>query len=416
MTEHPIDDLLAPLTGPVDPDPDFDARLRALLEAELDGSAGAEDAPETEEALELEAIADVPTTRWPSWRPFALAAAVLAIVAAAAIVTTRGDDGSTVVDVPPRTFVDAELLPVAIDEGTNPYFVGVGEHAWVLSLAGDLTRIDRLTGDVLGRTTVPESSPLVVDEHAVWVADAVDGDVLRLDPETGELVERIPTGVEVFDNTVRFPMLEGVSRQFSAIGGIASDGSMVWVGDRAGRVLRIDPETNEVVGSLDVSVRPDLVGVEGDLLLVANLVSGEAQVIDTDSGDAVITVPGTSDDLAGAALHGGALFLQDAGEGVVTRVDLETGATVTSESLGESLNRLSQPTLPTGLAVSDAGVLVDTANEPNSLHVLDAVTLEVLGTLAITADQGEMAIGPDGSAWLVRSAAREVVRIEPQPL
>ena len=75
-----------------------------------------------------------------------------------------------------------------------------------------------------------------------------------------------------------------------------------------------------------------------------------------------------------------------------------------------------QPTLPTGLVVSAAGVLVDTANEPDSIHVLDPVTLAELGTLPVTADQGDMTIAADGSAWLVRNLAGDVVHITPRAL
>jgi hypothetical protein len=66
--------------------------------------------------------------------------------------------------------------------------------------------------------------------------------------------------------------------------------------------------------------------------------------------------------------------------------------------------------------VSGAGVLVDTAGEPDSVHVLDPVTLEEVGTLATTADQGDMAIAGDGSVWLVRFRANEVVHVTPTAL
>ena len=379
MTEHPIDDLLAPLTGPVDPDPDFDARLRALLEAELDAPRARRTRPRPRRLFELEAIADVPTTRWPSWRPFALAAAVLAIVAAAAIVTTRGDDGSTVVDAHLAPSSTPSSSPSPSTRGRTP-----------TSSASAST-----PGCCRWRATSPASTASPATCSAAprcrrallwWSTSTPSGWPTPSTVTSSASIPRPASWSSGSPPASRSSTTPSASRcwrgcRVSSAPSAASPPTVRWSGSAtaAGRVLRIDPETNEVVGSLDVSVRPDLVRVEGDHLLVANLVSGEAQVIDTDSGDEVITVPGTSDDLAGAALHGGALFLQDASEGVVTRVDLETGATITSESLGESLNRLSQPTLPTGLAVSDAGVLVDTADEPDSLHVLDAVTLRGAG-------------------------------------
>ena len=65
---------------------------------------------------------------------------------------------------------------------------------------------------------------------------------------------------------------------------------------------------------------------------------------------------------------------------------------------------------------SNMVVLVDTETTPDSLHILDPVTLEEVGTLATEADQGDMAIASDGSVWLVRSLAHEVVHITPTAL
>ena len=75
-----------------------------------------------------------------------------------------------------------------------------------------------------------------------------------------------------------------------------------------------------------------------------------------------------------------------------------------------------QPTLPTGLVVSAAGVLADTAGEPDSIHVLDPLTLAEVGTLPVAADQGEITIAADGSVWLVRNLGTDVVHITPRAL
>ena len=69
------------------------------------------------------------------------------------------------------------------------------------------------------------------------------------------------------------------------------------------------------------------------------------------------------------------MYLQDATDGTVTRVDLETGDERTSEPLGV-VDPLGQPVLPTALVVTSSGVLVDTDTAPASLHVLDPMSLE----------------------------------------
>jgi streptogramin lyase len=418
MPDRSIEDVLDLLPAPVEPDAAFEARLRERLASELqrDDSRAKDndndDEFDTAEVLELEANTHVVRTHRPGL--WLAVAAVLVAVMAATVVATRDDGTSTTVTAPTRTYAGAELTAIRIEGGTNPpYFVAVGEDAWVLSLGGDLTRIGRESGEVLGQFTVPESSPVAVDQRAVWVAGAVNGDLLRLDPRSGDVVARISTGVEILPFTIRIPMLAGPSRQFSLIGGITSDGSAVWVGDRAGRLMRIDPATNEIEESFPVAVRPDHIRAEADAVLVADLPGGDVVVIDRQTGDEKLALE-PRDPLAGAALYDGSLYLQDEATGVVTRIDLASGDEVTSAPLGASPAAVTEvPTLPTGLVVGAAGVLVATDSGSRSLHVLDPVTLEERGTLEVKTGSGDMTIGPDGSAWIVRMNERTVIRIEP---
>jgi outer membrane protein assembly factor BamB len=322
---------------------------------------------------------------------------------------------ATTAPEPTATFVGAATANFEVDLAINPYFVGAANEVWVGSLAGELVRLDGATGGIVARTMIPQSSPFAVDANAVWVADAIGGDVIRLDPVDGHEVARIPTGVEILDNSFRQPMLEGTAQSLAQIGGIASSGDAVWVGDRAGAVMRIDPATNTIVATFDVPVRPDLLRVDGQQLLIADLLGAGLAVIDTDDGT-VVYESGRLDDMAGAGLYAGAAYRQDRATGTVTRIDLTTGGTSTSVALGPPQERSGTPTLPTGLVVSSAGVLVDTTTTPNGLHILDPNTLEEIGTLPTTPDQGDMTIAADGTVWLVRSLANETVHITPTPL
>lgn len=455
MTERSIDELLGELPRPVHPDSSFEISLRARLAAELAADpdiVGAPlhrypDRPTTTEVIELQTLTP-PATSPGSTRPRRvwLRAAAVVIVTGAALtgaVALLKDDSSTItsrpeitvgettvapdiavapdvtvvgtVAAPGSTFAGAILRTFSVELERNPYFVAADDGPWVASLAGELVRLDAETGEIVARVTVSESSPIAVDADAVWVADAITGDVVRLDPTDGRLVARIATGVEILENSVRFPMLEGAARSFASIGGITSTGESVWVGDRAGAVMRIDPATNTITDTFEVPVRPDHIRADGDRVLVANPRAGEAAVLDVASREVIQQFTGT-DDLAGAELYDGAMYLQSAADGTVTRIDLATGEQRTSLPLGASVKRDHEPTLPTGLVVSGAGVLVDTANEPDSLHVLDPVTLAELGALPVTADHGDMTLAADGSAWLVRTKTGELVHITPRAL
>ena len=464
MPERSIDELLARLPGPVSPDPSFEVTLRAQLTAELRASpdvvpsAGPphSNPREITEVIELQTL--TPPTDSPSpmrSRNFWLRAAAVAVlvggVAAVAVALTRDDSSPstgpsesslaqtvpatattpsassvapettlapTTVPTPtppPSTFAGATLETFPIDLEYNPYFVAAEGEPWVATLNGELVRLDPTTGEIVASAQISESSAIVVDATALWVADALTGDVVRLDPQDGTVVAEIPTGVEILTNSVRFPMLFGAARDFASIGGIDSTGTAVWVGDRGGAVMRIDPATNAIADTFDVPVAPDHVRADGGYVLVANLRGGGVAVLDSETGEVVEQLTGL-DDLAGAELFDGAMYLQGASDGTVTRIDLETGEQIASIPLGASVKRDHDPTLPTGLVVTASGVLVDTANTPESMHVLDPVTLADLGTLAVTADQGDITRAADGSAWLVRTTANQVVHIIPNPL
>lgn len=424
MTAHSIEDLLNRLPGAAEPDPGFEARLRQRLTQEL-RAPGGEATPALPnqdvtdmEVLELEATTTrtITTKQTPiRWRRAVAAAAVVAVCVGAVVVATRDDDPSLTVAAPDATFVGSSLESTAIDVGSGtPYFVAAHGDAWVLTLAGDLLRIDD-SGDAVRIGTVPEASLMAADSDAVWIADAVSGDVLRLDPEDGSVVAEIDTGIEVVPSMIRVPSEDGTSGRYALIGGIVSNGESVWVGDRAGRVLRIDAATNEVADSFDVPVRPDQLQLAGDHLLAVNLTGNEAAVVDATSGEVVHPVE-KLDNLAGAAVLGGALYLKDGEDGTVTRIDLESGATRMSEPLGPSADILGRAAVPTGMVASSAGVLAYTDAEPASLHILDPVTLVETGSLAVGADHGDMTVAPDGSVWLVRADARSLIHVTPRPL
>lgn len=410
MTDRWMDEVLGLLDERVTPDQAFQTRLDERVTAELRGAREVDDQGDRPEVMVMEAnVRALPAT---SNRRWVAAAAVIALAAAASVtaVVTRDDDGVTTTADAAGSYEDADLLTIEVGGASNPYFVAVEADVWVLSLSGELTRIDAETGKVSGRFTVPDSSPLAADDNGVWIADAIQGDVVRLDARSGDVIARVETGVELATSTVRVPMREDSSaRPFSSIGGIAADGEMVWVGDRAGRVLRIDPAVNEVVESFPVDVRPDVIAVEGDALLVANLRAGDVEVIDRTTGAEVHEVTGAGR-LAGAALYGSALYLQDETTGVVTRIDLHSGDRLTSDALGASPAAIGLPTLPTGLVVGARGVLVATSGS-SSVHVLDPDSLRELDVLAIPEGRGDMTIAPDGSAWIVRTRQHTVVRI-----
>ncbi len=110
--------------------------------------------------------------------------------------------------------------------------------------AGYLFRIDPATNTITQEVDLPAGTPtgddaltgggLVSAAGSLWVPEAFRDEVLRIDPRTGRIIHRIPTGGRLPDQ-------------------LAAGGGSVWVNqDEAGSVARIDPGTNTVVATIPV--------------------------------------------------------------------------------------------------------------------------------------------------------------------
>lgn len=447
MSEPTIRELLSALDDAVEPPTEFAIRLRERIAVELRSNPTLPDSSNHD--LEVtEVTLSENEDRGPSnrsrWMYAAAAAVVLAVAIGGVAVARSGDssDESTIAVEPPEstdpphedvddgtqstpnvalgsdgspTFSGEQLETFGGFEGEHPpYRIAIDDNVWLMSLDGEITRRDRSTLDVTARITVPESSMITAGGGAVWVADAVNGDVLKIDPTSAEVTATIPTGIVIDQDVHRVGdtgMLSGGRRQFARIAGITFGGGSVWVCDQDGRVLRIDPTTDAVVDEIAVSIRPDLVRTDGDHLLVGDFGSDTAVVIDLASGEELHRLE-AGRHLLGGALHDGAAYIQEGREGVVTRVDITSGDQVQSEALGKAFGNFELPIFTPGPVVSDNGVVAASAK---TFSILDERTLEVIDQFDLDGNAGEMTMGPDGDAWIVRWSSRNVFRIPAVP-
>jgi streptogramin lyase len=175
--------------------------------------------------------------------------------------------------------------------------------------------------DVLQREVhLPDEPDWMVEAFgSLWTIKG-NGDVIRVDPETGKVIAEISKG-EFSD-----PLCQGIG---------ASDDS-IWAcparGDPVGRVVRIDPERNEIVSTLKTLKMQDqgrLIAAAGNLWLLSE--HGDRLVgvdLDTERQAAEIKLGETCTDLAGGSVT--TLFLMCPIDGHVLSVDPET-AKVTGE-------------------------------------------------------------------------------------
>ena len=139
-----------------------------------------------------------------------------------------------------------EPFPVA--DSLDRIVVG-GDAVWVLEqFTGTVTRIDPRTHESVATISVsPNARELVVGERGIWVLDPVAATVTRIDPITNQPGGPIGLGT-------RDPA------------GIAAGLDAIWVVDRSGTIVRVDPLGT--TGSIDVGAPIDAIATddEHDLL------------------------------------------------------------------------------------------------------------------------------------------------------
>jgi len=171
--------------------------------------------------------------------------------------------GGSILQIDPQT---NQLIGDPIQPGIQMEDIAFGNGAlWVTTVAsGDLgassdtdavSRIDPKTGKVLSTVKVPRAPmSLAFTSEAVWVVNfGMDGDiVIRIDPQTNQLIgEPIQTG--------RAPLSLAVG-----------EGS-VWVANHdANTITRIDLATNQVLANITVPSEPHRVAYGEGAVWVAN--------------------------------------------------------------------------------------------------------------------------------------------------
>jgi YVTN family beta-propeller protein len=192
----------------------------------------------------------------PRWRPrarlrrrparnmVALAASGLAAVAAAVVVLLAREDGAAPSVHPGSVaIVDAATTRVVdtVDVGSGPAAIAFGHGAvWVANAEDDtVSRIDPETREVDAVIGVPSPVDLAVGADAIWIAGGIDGTVSRIDPESNDVVAKI-------DLRGSDPLVP------RTVQGIAAGANGVWAALAGHEIVRIDPATNDVVRSTDI--------------------------------------------------------------------------------------------------------------------------------------------------------------------
>jgi DNA-binding SARP family transcriptional activator/ABC-type branched-subunit amino acid transport system substrate-binding protein len=328
------------------------------------------DPPAPDAGAPQERSAPTPATAHGSRRRSLVAAAVgtgsvLAAVAAWLALSLLGSAGSGQVPANSVALVDGRHGDVVrhAPVGTHPTSIATdANRVWVLNADDQtITRLDRNTG--MTRTFAIGRTPteLAAGGGSVWVAIDRGTRLARIDPDTGSIDQEI---------ALASAGVPGGGGTTSAGATIAFGRGTVWAVAPDGRVIRIDARTGRTLGVLDVGATN--VTVDGGQVWVVT--RGKRVLLIDPRGGSVrraIQVPATG--LTAATKGAGSLWVSDPLDGVVWRID-------------DAHGRLVMRTVPVafGAAGIDFGAQrVWTVNPVDSaVLAIDPATNRVVSTVA----------------------------------
>jgi DNA-binding beta-propeller fold protein YncE len=207
--------------------------------------------------------------------------------------------------------------------GRRPVALAIGHGSvWVANADdGTVSRIDPDRHEVI--RTIGIGAPaidLAVTTHAVWVANGSDGTVSRIDPSADAVVETID--------------LRGSSELvWNPTYAVDADDDSVWIAAGPHHVLRIDPATNEPFAIIDVGHVPVGVALGEEALWVVTMAE-RALRIEPHTNTATTEVPiGYPVALAAGKQ---AVWVSDS-RGQVWRINPDTGTVTQTTPVGRGL-------------------------------------------------------------------------------
>jgi YVTN family beta-propeller protein len=227
----------------------------------------------------------------------------------------------------------------------------VGSAAWlVLPFAGT---VQPLGGDPIEVGDAPLRA--VSTPQGLWVSVIRDGALVRIDPKTGKVDQRVQ-----------------LSPRASEPEGLAYDGTSLWVVDQAGdRVLTLDPASGKVSATYPVGHEPRLVAVGPKGVYVANYSSGSI----TRVADGHSTTRNAAHCLTpqGIAVAGGLVWVGCTVDGAVVAYDAATLQPVARLAGLDAADAV----------VSDGSMLYAVGQSGPTVWVIDPTSREVVSRLTL---------------------------------
>jgi DNA-binding SARP family transcriptional activator/streptogramin lyase len=328
--------------------------------------------------------AGIARRRW----PLAVVAAVLVVSAAIAVSFVLSGGTKHPIKPRPARILDSLELP-------QPSCCGFGfDAAWGVGHHDDILRkIDPHTGRVLARWPVAgfQSGVPLAAAGSVWIPSAAEK-LVRFDPADGRVVARIP--------------IQGVKTAFAYLN--------IWETTRSHQLDRIDLRTNKVVDRIRLAPGAnnwdDELAVGEGAVWVAVADSATLVRIDPQTNRIVgsITGFGNTDSGMPLAVDENAVWVlrMVGGQETLFRVDPKTNTVVKHIPIGPP-----NGTSPTG-TVATGGGYVWTGNWNSTVSKIDPRTNHVVAVYTLPNNPQNVTFG-DGSLWVDSYDASKVWRIDP---
>jgi ABC-type transport system substrate-binding protein/class 3 adenylate cyclase/streptogramin lyase len=243
--------------------------------------------------------------------------------------------------------------------------------------------VDGSNGSFIAEVPVAgRPSAVAASSEAVWVTDAVDDKVLRIDPDKHLVVDRIEVG--------RGPAAVVVGEE------------SVWVANgQDGTVSEINPDKGTVVATRRVGNGPTGLAVTPGALWVVNELDATLSRISSATGRPVATVK-LGHNPSGIAAGLGSVWVTSEESGLLLRVDPGANAVSQTVSVGNG---------PTGVTVGQGAVWV--ANPPDrTISRVDPATGSVT-KIALDGAPGALAF-VDGGLWSAYTLEGRLALVDPE--
>ena len=229
--------------------------------------------------------------------------------------------------------------------------------------------------------SIADAGPLATADGAVWVAEPNESLVLRVDPASRSVVDRIPV-----DGTPT---------------ALAAGRHALWVATSVpGAVERIDYETDQVTQRIPLGVTPVALGVTRGRIWVADSSDQTLIGLDPASGAATATVSLGSHPSA-LVTSGSTAWVVSHDDGTLTEVDLGSGAPVATTTLGVG---------PSGVALGGGAVLVSN-DLAGTVTRVDPASMAVTATIG-TGSGASGLVASGGFVWVANRYSRTLSRVD----